>query len=137
VKTIYNPDRSTFEVAHAGYRERTERRAKQNREAGKVQDPPRRTKILVPPGKTQFPDDVADHIAAKLAVWGVRIVNDAKDEIEAAIAHTEAVKKWARAVLAKQQRDHSAEIAAGLPVADTEDVTEAKRILTVEAPRGR
>ena len=116
-KVVYNPDRSTFVVKVAAVPPRDGRRPGWE---------------LEPQSETTVPDLVAEQAEVKYGLWGVRILRkgqEADDRAAADRAHRDGTQRWARTVLRNHRKEHEVEFENGLPVEDTDDVKEAKRIL--------
>ena len=92
MKTIYNPDRSTFKQLYNGQ------------------------EYTVPPGKSRFPDKVANHIVESLKMWAVVHWQDETSEMGARVKQVSCLKNHYQRILddyIKANKDELAPIVTG------------------------
>jgi len=113
MKVIFNPDRSTFKQLYA------------NRE------------YVVPPGKSKFPDKVADHLVESLKMWAVVHWVGEESEKGARIKQVDCLNRHYKEILdnyTARNKDYLASAAAlGIKVTVPEEVAEARAYLNAAA----
>ena len=105
-KTLYNPDRSTFEWAFAN------------------------KPYKVPPGKSTFPDKVADHLYENTKQWGVVIYKDDSDIRHAKEVHAKKLEQHFKDVVTSFTKTNKDLLLAGVKVPEPAEVKEAKEALS-------
>ena len=108
-KTIFNPDRSTFTQLY------------------------NRQEYVVPPGKSTFPDKVADHLVESLKMWAVVHWVGEESEMGARVKQVSCLKQHYQRILddyLKASKDELAEASIlGLKPAIPSEVKEARDYL--------